>query len=139
MTKEEIVRRFFEKDEFAKKIGAEIVEVNEERAVIKATTGKDCLNADGSAQGGMLYAAADFAFAVHANFLHPKTVTQGGQIRYVLAAKTPFVTATAREIVRSGRNTVNEVIVRDAEENVLCVCSFNGFVKEIAWEELAKE
>lgn len=72
MTKEKCTRRFFEEDEFVKRMGAEIIELNEEKAVVKALVGADCLNANGSAQGGMLYTAADFAFAVHANYLHPQ-------------------------------------------------------------------
>lgn len=137
MTKEECTRRFFDKDEFVKTLGAEIVAITEEKTVVKAPVTVDCLNANGSAQGGMLYTVADFAFAVHANYLHPKTVTQGGHIQYVRAAVTPYITATAREITRSGHNTVSEVVIRDAEENIVCVCTFNGFVKDVAWEEIA--
>lgn len=139
MTREECVLRFFEKDEFVKRIDAEVLALDGEKAVIKARVGADCLNANGCAQGGMLYTTADFAFAVHANYLHPKTVTLGGQIQYVRAVKPPYVTATAREITRSGHNTVSEVVLRDAEENIVCVCTFNGFVKDVDWEEFAEK
>lgn len=139
MTKEEITLRFFEKDNFVKGMNVEIVALTQAKAVVKVAVTENCLNANGNAQGGMLYTVADVAFAIHANYLHPKTVTQGGHIQYVRAAKTPYITATAREITRSGHNTVSEVVICDALENVLCVCTFNGFVKDVEWEELAAQ
>ena len=56
------------------------------------------------------------------------TVTQSSTITYIRAARTDRVTATAREIVRSGHNCVVEVIVRDAGGVIVCTGSFNGFI-----------
>ncbi len=134
MTNEEYVQRFFADDGFIKLVGAELVEVNEKKAVVKADIKPHHLNANGSVQGGMLFELGDFAFATLANFLHPMTVTQGGSIQYIKPAVSPYVTATATEIVRNGHNTVSQVLIRDAEENIVCVCSFNGFVKDVERE-----
>ncbi len=134
MTNEEYTRRFFEDDGFVKLIGAELVEVTEEKAVVRAKIGREHQNANGSVQGGMLYALADYAFAALANFLHPMTVTQGGSIQYIRPATTAVVTATAREMVRNGHNTVSQIIITDEKENIVCVCSFNGFVKDVERE-----
>ena len=139
MTKEELTRKMFEKDAYVKLSGIEIVEITDESATVRAKIQAEHLNANGAVQGGMLYTLADFAFAVHANHLHPMTVTQGGHIHYIRAAITDEVTATAVERVRSGHNTVSEVVVRNGAGETVCICTFNGFVKDVAREELEKK
>ena len=139
MTKEELTRKMFEKDAYVKLSGIEIVEITDESATVRAKIGAEHLNANGAVQGGMLYTLADFAFAVFANHIHPMTVTQGGHINYIRAAITDEVTATATERIRSGHNTVSEVLVRNGEGEVVCVCTFNGFVKDVEREELEKK
>ena len=135
----ELTKKIFARDQFVKLIGAEILELSEEKAVVRAPITESCFNANGSAQGGMLYTLADFAFAVHANHIHPMTVTQCGHIDYVRAAKPPYVVAEAREKVRTGHNTVSEVILRDATDEIVCICSFNGFVKDVDEVVLAEK
>lgn len=135
----ELTKKIFEHDRFVKLIGAEIVELSAQRAVVRAPITENCFNANGAAQGGMLYTLADFAFAVHANHIHPMTVTQGGHIQYVRAAKPPYVVAEARETVRAGHNTVSEVILRDESGEIVCVCTFNGFVKDVDEQVLAEK
>lgn len=139
MTDLEFVNKFFEKDGFVKLAGYEIVEVDDEKAVVKAKITDMHRNANGSVQGGMLYGIADFAFAVLGNFIHPITVTQMGQISYVKAAFTDEITATAKEKVRSGHTTVSEVVIRDDKGQIVCICTFNGFVKDVDKEELKEK
>ena len=127
----EKMRRFFEKDGYVKLSGIEIVNVTAEKAVVHAKIGKEHLNCNGNVQGGMLYTVADFAFAVLANYLHPMTVTQCGHINYIRAATTLSITATATETVRSGHNCISEVVIRDDKDEIVCVCNFNGFVKDV--------
>lgn len=139
MTDLELLKRFFEDDGFVKLSGIEITEVTDEKAVVKAKIGDAHRNANGAVQGGMLYTLADFAFAVLGNHLHPVTVTQVGQISYVKAAYTDEVTATAREKIRSGHTTVSEVEIKDDKGQVVCVCTFNGFVKDVDKEALKEK
>ncbi len=139
MTDLQFLEKFFEKDGFVKAAGIKIVEVDEEKAVVRAKITDEHRNANGAVQGGMLYTLADFAFAALGNHKHPVTVTQVGQISYVKAAVTDEITATAKEVVRAGHNTVCEVVVTDAEGRVVCVCSFNGFVKDVDKEALKEK
>jgi len=127
----EQAKRFFDADEYVKLSGIEIVGLTEKRAVVSAKIDKKHLNANGFVQGGMLYTLADFAFAVLANFLHPITVTQCGHINYIRAANATCLTATATETARAGHNTLSEVVITDENETIVCVCNFNGFIKEI--------
>ncbi len=139
MTDLELTKRIFEDDGFVKLAGLEIVEVDGEKAVVKAKISDAHRNANGSVQGGMLYAAADFAFAVLGNYVHPMTVTQVGQISYIKAAYTEEITAIATERVRSGHNTVCEVVIQDDGGQTVCVCTFNGFVKDVDKEVLKEK
>ena len=138
MTDKELVKRIFEDDGYVKLSGIEIVEITKEQATVRADIGKEHLNAKGNVQGGMLYTVADFAFAALANYLHPMTVTQCGHINYIRAAVTNSITAVAKETVRSGHNTLSEVVIYDDKNEVCCVCNFNGFVKDVDKEELKK-
>ncbi len=127
----EQMNTFFEKDGFIKLIGTEILSVDENKAVVKAKITDSHRNAGGAVQGGMLYALADFAFAVLSNYKHPVTVTQVGQISYVKAAYADEVVATAVETVRVGHTNVCQITIQDDKGQTVCVCSFNGFIKEV--------
>lgn len=134
MEKEELLRKYFKKDRYVELSGIEIAEMGAEKCVVCAKIEEKHLNANGRVQGGMLYTLADFAFAICSNYLHPITVTQGGHIQYVRAAVTTTLTATAKETLRVGHNTLCEVIITDDKGDVVCVCNFNGFVKDVDWE-----
>ena len=139
MEKLELLQRYFDGDGYVKLSGIEIEQVTEEKAVVCAKIGLQHLNGNGFVQGGMLYTLADFAFAVLSNYLHPMTVTQGGQISYLRAAKTKTVKAVATETARAGHNTVSEVLIYDDQDTVICICHFNGFVKDVPWDEFEKK
>ncbi len=127
---QEDLKRFFDKDEFVKRTGAQIQEISENRVVVRAKILPSHLNANGCVQGGMLYTVADFAFAVLGNYLHPSTVTQSGHIQYMRPAFTDEITAIATETERAGHTTVSEVTVKNAEGKTVCICHFTGFVKD---------
>ena len=129
MNKEELTRSFFEKDLFAKELDIEIISVNAERVEVSVFVKPIHQNANGCAQGGMLYTIADFAFAVLTNYLHPLTVTQSGHIQYLKPAYTQKIKGVARECAINGRNCVGEVLLYDDTEEVICVCNFTGFIK----------
>lgn len=136
MDKAELLRKIFAHDKFVQLAGIELEEVNDDGATVTAAIGPQHLNANGSVQGGMLFSVADFAFAVLSNYLHPVTVTQVANFTYVKAAYTDKLRCEAREIVRSGHNTVAELKVFDGAGNLVCAGTFNGFVKDTPIEEL---
>jgi len=136
----EEVKQFFENDVYATgTTGIRIEKARPGYAKVSLQLDARHMNAAGRVMGAVYYTMADFAFAVHANHLHPMTVTQGGHINYIRAAITDEVTATAVERVRSGHNTVSEVVVRNSAGETVCICTFNGFVKDVAREELEKK
>ena len=124
------LKKFFTDDRYVALSGINIDEVTDEYAQVSADIRPCHLNAGGAVQGGMLFTTADFAFAVLCNDKHPVTVTQSASVSYIRAAKTGRITARAREITRTGHNCVAEVVVKDAEGTVVCVCVMNGFISE---------
>ena len=128
------MRAFFKEDKFAKSAGIEIIEITKKLSLVRAKITAEHLNSLGTVQGGMLYTVADFAFAVLANYLHPETVTQCGNITYIRPAITSEVTAIAKEIECVGRTCIVEVTVKDDKGDTVCVCHFNGFIKEMKKE-----
>ena len=90
MTDEEYTKKYFEDDQFAKLLGIEIRELSQTQAIVTAQVKKEFLNANGCVQGGMLYTMADFAFAVLQNYIHPMTVTQGGQVHYLVSVNIRY-------------------------------------------------
>ncbi|MBO5334404.1 MAG: hotdog fold thioesterase [Clostridia bacterium] len=126
----EKVKEWFSHDLFVQGIGAQIVELSQEKTVVKTTVLPAHQNANGYAQGGMLYTVADYAFALHANYLHGSAVTQGGRVQYLIPVKVgEELTFTATETAHAGHNTVSEVVVKNSAGEIVCVCNFNGFVR----------
>lgn len=127
----ERIKKFFAKDEYATLSGISIDGVDDERAVVSVKLSSNHYNANGCAQGGLIYTLADFAFAVLSNYKHPATVTQGGDIRYLLPGTGEKLIATAREVARAGRNSVCEVVIENDDGKTVAVAQFNGFIKEM--------
>lgn len=126
----EKVKEWFSHDLFVQGIGAQIVELSQEKTVVKTTVLPAHQNANGYAQGGMLYTVADYAFALHANYLHGPAVTQGGRVQYLIPVKVgEELTFTATETAHAGHNTISEVVVKNSAGEIVCVCNFNGFVR----------
>ena len=136
----EKIRNFLnEEDKFCKFCGIQLTVVGDGYAEAVLRVDENKLNGRNVVQGGAIMTLADFAFAVLSNYLHPMTVTQGGQISYLRAAKTKTVKAVATETARAGHNTVSEVLIYDDQDTVICICHFNGFVKDVPWDEFEKK
>lgn len=129
----EDIKNYFERDRFVINSRIEISEITAEYAVCSAKI-EDChLNAGDVVQGGMIYTLADFAFAVHANSIHPVTVTQSASISYVApAAGCNTLFAKAKEIVQTGKTCVYEVLVYDEKSRIFAAMTVNGFIKTAA-------
>lgn len=138
----ERMKKFFTKDEYVALSGITIDAVNEDSAVVSVQLENKHCNANGFAQGGLIYTLADFAFAVLSNYNHPVSVTQCGNISYLRPGTGKKLIATAREVERAGHNSVCEVVIENDDGTTVAIAHFNGFIKEVDkekfWEELSK-
>jgi acyl-CoA thioesterase len=120
---------YFKKDRYIIKNGIEIIEITDNKAVCKAKVTPEHLNAEDVIQGGMLYTIADFTFAVLANYLHGKTVSQTAAISYLRPAKDCLeIRAVAEELSATRHNCVHKVTVTDEKGQTLVIAQINGFI-----------
>ena len=120
---------YFKKDRYIIKNGIEIIEITDNKAVCKAKVTPEHLNAEDVIQGGMLYTIADFTFAVLANYLHGKTVSQTAAISYLRPAKDCWeIRAVAEELSATRHNCVHKVTVTDEKGQTLVIAQINGFI-----------
>lgn len=124
------LKEFFKQDRYIIKNGIEIVEISEKYAVCKAEITENHLNACDVVQGGMIYTIADFTFAVLANYLHERAVSQTAAITYIKAAENcRTIYAKAEELSFSTHNCIHKVTVYDQDNNILAIMQMSGFCK----------
>jgi len=121
---EDIIKKFFKGDRFAKYLGIELVEVSMGRAVASMEVRDEHLNGISTVHGGALFTLADFAFAVAANSHGRVTVAINVSISFMKAATRGTLTATAREISLNPKIASYTVNICD-DEGVL-VAIFQG-------------
>ncbi|MHC3467127.1 hydroxyphenylacetyl-CoA thioesterase PaaI [Streptomyces sp. 7R007] len=118
------VRRMFDADRAAARLGVELLEYGTGRAVVRMTVRADMLNGHGIAHGGCVFLLADTAFACACNSHGPVTVAAGADVHFVAPAREGDVlTAVAEERVLAGRSGIYDVTVRRDGE---VVAEFRG-------------
>jgi acyl-CoA thioesterase len=99
-------------DDASKGLGMEILEVRAGEAVTAMTVKQHMVNGHGIAHGGFIFLLADSAFAFACNSRNEKAVAAQCNISFVLPGKLgDRLTATAREISRTGRSGIYDVRV----------------------------
>ena len=96
---------YFEADRFATENGAEIVEVDDEHALVKMTLTDHHRNAMHYVMGGAIFTLADFSFAVLASNLHKQQTGTDATIHFLSVPKGDvlYARATCR---KNGRTTI---------------------------------
>ncbi len=114
-----------ENDRVAKTYGMKVKEVKEGYALVELSVNDSMLNAAGVCQGGVIFSLADFAFAVASNSYGNVALATSANINFTKPAlKGEKLTAEAKEVNRSRRVGVYEVIVR--KEDGTAVALFVG-------------
>lgn len=127
----EDVKTYFEKDNFAKMIGAELVEVSHGYAKARLLVTEKHLNAAGLCQGGVLFTLADFAFAVAVNSHGQQTLSSSAHVCFLNPGKVGYIYAEAREILDHKRMPYAEVRVTDEEGTLLTMFTAMGYRKNV--------
>ena len=83
------------------------------------------VNGHGSGHGGLIFSLADSTFAFACNAYNRVTVAESCHIAFLAPARAgDLVTATAREVVREGRNGLYDVRVTNQDGRV--IAEFRG-------------
>jgi acyl-CoA thioesterase len=100
----------WEDDRASRALGMQVISIGPGSATMTMTVREDMLNAHELCHGGLLAALADSAFAFASNSYNELTVASGFDINLIASARRGDVlTATAREMSKSGRTGVYDV------------------------------
>lgn len=99
-------------DRASQALGMQVLAVGPGSATLTMTVRADMLNGHDTCHGGLVTSLADSAFAFACNAYNEVTVAAGFDVNFVAAARLDDVlTATARELNKSGRTGVYDVAV----------------------------
>jgi len=93
------LKDFFENDRFAKRAGAELLDIKEGYAKARMLITPQHLNGGGVCQGGAIFTLADLAFAAAVNSHLTLTFSTTSTITYFNNRSDGFIYAEARELV----------------------------------------
>jgi acyl-CoA thioesterase len=106
-------------DDASKGLGMEIVEVKSGQATLAMTVKPHMVNGHGITHGGFIFLLADSAFAFACNSHNERVVAAQSNISFIKPGKLgDRLTATAREISRTGRSGIYDVRV-SADDTVI--------------------
>jgi acyl-CoA thioesterase len=117
----ENVKEFFDRDQFAKHCGVELLSVSPGHAIARMTVRPHHLNGYRRVQGGALFTLADFAFAAAVNAHGTVAVAINVNITFIKAVTSGTLLAEAREVAvnpKLGSYTIN---ITDAENALVAV------------------
>lgn len=120
----ERIRKFAGKDNFAKHIGVELVDVSTGSATTRLKIGKEHLNSHNTVHGGAIFSLADSAFAVACNSHGTVAVAINVSISFVKAISEGTLTAEAREVSLGPKLGNYSIRVTDGEGDLVAL--FNG-------------
>jgi acyl-CoA thioesterase len=114
---ERAVRALFERDRASQGLGIEILEVRPGFIRAAMQVRPDMVNGHDICHGGFVFTLADSAFAFCCNSFNAVTVAAGATIDFVAPAhKGDRLTATARELWRSRRTGLYEIVVTNQHD-----------------------
>jgi len=117
-----VIRSMMESDRFSQWMGLVIDEYASGYCRLHYTITEDMLNGFGIVHGGILFSAADSAFAFACNSHGPLTVALDANIQYARPARTGEVlTVEAKEIHLGNRTGIYEVRTSNAEGQLVAL------------------
>lgn len=112
-------------DRASRLLGIEIVDIGPGRATLRMTVREELLNGLDLCHGGFVTTLADSAFAFACNAYNEATVASGFDVNLLAASRLGDVlTATARELSKSGRTGVYDIAVTNQRGEA--VAAFRG-------------
>lgn len=112
-------------DRASKALGMQVLAVGPGSATLAMAVREDMLNGHDLCHGGLVSTLADSAFAFACNAYNEITVASGFDVNLIAAARQGDVlTATAREVARSGRTGVYDIAVSNQRGEA--IAAFRG-------------
>lgn len=109
-------RHMWSSDQASQALGMRLVAVAPGAATLAMPVRDDMTNGHGICHGGMIFTLADSAFAFACNSYNQTTVAQQNQITFLAPGQAgDTLTATAREVARTGRSGTYDVSVTNQD------------------------
>jgi acyl-CoA thioesterase len=120
----------WKEDQASSGLGMKIVDIGPGRATLTMTVAPHMVNGQRIAHGGLIFTLADSAMAFACNSHNEKAVAAHGNITFIRPGRLGDVlTATAREISRSGRSGIYDVRVTVGDE---VIAEFRGHTRTVS-------
>ena len=117
-------------DHASKWAGMEITHMDEGTAVLELTVAQHHCNGHGICHGGVTFMLADSAFAFACNSRNQSTVAQQNAISFTAPGRLgDRLTASAREVLLTGRSGIYDVTVINQHDQV--IAEFRGCSRAI--------
>ena len=122
----EIMKRFIERDRFARHIGIEILEHGPGYAKASLVINQNHLNSVDTVHGGVLFSLADAAFSVASNSHGVVSVAIQASIANFKAVASGTLQAVAREVALNPKLATYSIEIRDESQSLIAL--FQGTV-----------
>jgi len=134
----DILRKFVEKDHFAKHLGIEMLEYGAGKAKARMEIKPHHLNSAGMLHGGAIFALADAVFSAASNSHGTLAVAINVSISYFKAVKTGVLTVSAEEVSINPKLATYLITVVDEENNRIALFQGTVYRKKESISEVIK-
>lgn len=122
MNPTEVVQKMMQNDHFSQWLGIEIDGIEEGFCALHFTVKKEMLNGFSSIHGGVLFSAADSAFAFACNSFGKVAVALDVHISYTRPAKEGDVLHVEAKMIHQGKTTgIYEVKITNAAQKLVAL------------------
>jgi acyl-CoA thioesterase len=135
----EIMKRFIERDLFARHLGIEIAEHGPGYAKARLELTRRHLNSVGTVHGGVVFSLADAAFSVASNSRGAVSVAIQASISFFRAVSSGMLYAVAREVALSPKLATYSIEVQDGSDAPVALFQGTVYRKSGKVEELLAE
>jgi acyl-CoA thioesterase len=132
------LKKFIEKDHFAKHLGIEILEYSAGKAKAKMEIKTHHLNSAGTVHGGAIFSFADAVFSVASNSHGTLAMAINVSISFFKAAKSGTLFAEGREVSFNPKLATYLIDVKDEAGNVIALFQGTVYRKKESLAEIVK-
>jgi acyl-CoA thioesterase len=134
----ETLKKFVQKDHFARHLGVEMLEYGEGRAQARMTIEKHHLNSAGTVHGGAIFSLADAVFSVASNSHGSLALAINVSISFFKAVTGGTLTAGAEEVSINPRLATYLITVNDEAGNKIALFQGTVYRKKDSIADLVK-
>ncbi len=134
----DIIKKFVEKDHFAKHLGVEMLDYSAGKAKARMEINKHHLNSAGTVHGGAIFSLADAVFSVASNSHGSLAMAINVSISFFKAAKGGVLFAEAEEISINPKLATYLISVTDEAGNAIALFQGTVYRKKEKLEEILK-